>query len=156
MITTEKSVPGSAHPASRRGAVPLSSTEIPDRMYFRIGDVAELLGVKPYILRYWESEFPIISPEKSRSGQRVYRRSDVESLLMIRQLLYVERFSIEGARKRIRELRKNGELKTFKDATVSDLAPRKRVSPQSLRQIRVAFEELRTVIRTPVEKLFRY
>src|SRR3954462_13511997 len=85
--------------------------EIPNRLYFRIGDVAELLGVKPYVLRYWESEFPVISPQKSSSGQRVYRRNDVETLLLIQQLLHEERYSVEGARKRIQELRKDGELK---------------------------------------------
>jgi DNA-binding transcriptional MerR regulator len=88
--------------------------QIPEKLYFRIGDVAELLGVKPYVLRYWESEFPLINPEKSPTGQRVYRRSDVETLVMIRHLLYEERYSIEGARKKIKELRKEGELKDFK------------------------------------------
>jgi DNA-binding transcriptional MerR regulator len=92
----------------------LSKIQIPDRLYFRIGDVADLLGVKPYVLRYWESEFPMINPQKSSSGQRVYRRSDVEMLVMIKHLLYEERYSIEGARKRIRELRREGELKVFK------------------------------------------
>ena len=69
---------------------------IPDRLYFRIGDVAELLGVKPYVLRYWETEFPIISPQKSTTGQRVYRRGDVETLVLIKHLLYKEKYSIEG------------------------------------------------------------
>ena len=93
-----------------------TTTKIPDRLYFRIGDVAELIGVKPYVLRYWESEFPMIAPEKSPSGQRVYRRTDVETVMLIKQLLYTERYSIEGARKRISELRKHGELKQAKKA----------------------------------------
>ena len=96
-----------------------TTTKIPDRLYFRIGDVAELIGVKPYVLRYWESEFPMISPEKSASGQRVYRRADVETVMLIKQLLYTERYSIEGARKRISELRKQGELKLAKKAAGS-------------------------------------
>src|ERR1700733_14833541 len=82
-----------------------NKVKIPDRLYFRIGDVAELIGVKPYVLRYWETEFPMISPQKSDSGQRVYRRADVETVMMIKKLLYQERYSIEGARKRIKELR---------------------------------------------------
>jgi DNA-binding transcriptional MerR regulator len=77
--------------------------KIPQKLFFRIGEVAELLGVKAYVLRFWETEFPMVHPTKSRSGQRVYRRKDVEMLLLIKHLLYVERFSIEGARKRIRE-----------------------------------------------------
>lgn len=96
-----------------------SKIQIPDRLYFRIGDVAELIGVKPYVLRYWESEFPMINPQKSSSGQRVYRRSDVETVLMIKHLLYEERYSVEGAKKRIKELRKEGELKEYKEETVA-------------------------------------
>jgi DNA-binding transcriptional MerR regulator len=82
-----------------------SLASIPDKLFFRIGDAAELLEVKPYVLRFWETEFPMVRPTKSRSGQRVYRKKDVEMLFLIKHLLYVERFSIEGARKRIRELK---------------------------------------------------
>jgi DNA-binding transcriptional MerR regulator len=99
--------------------VAAASKAIPDRLYFRIGDVADLVGVKPYVLRYWETEFPMISPQKSASGQRVYRRSDVETVLLIKHLLYEERYSIDGARKRLRELRKDGVLKAFKQETLS-------------------------------------
>src|SRR6266480_3188222 len=72
--------------------------EIPDKLYFKIGDVSELLGVEPYVLRYWETEFPVLSPKKSGSGHRLYRRKDVELLLRIKHLLYEKRFTIEGAR----------------------------------------------------------
>lgn len=75
--------------------------EIPDKLYFRIGDVSKLAGVKPYVLRYWETEFPAISPKKSGTGQRLYRRKDVELILEIKHLLYEKRFTIEGARKAI-------------------------------------------------------
>ncbi len=77
---------------------------IPDKLYFRIGEVSELVGVQPYVLRYWESEFPDIKPSKSKSGQRLYKRKDVESLVRIKQLLYEERFTIDGARKRLKEM----------------------------------------------------
>lgn len=93
---------------------------IPDKLYFRIGDVAEIVGVKPYVLRYWESEFPMISPEKSSSNQRVYRRVDVETVILIKKLLYEERYSIEGARKRIRELKREGGLKSLRKAVSLD------------------------------------
>lgn len=72
---------------------------IPDKLYFKIGEVSDLVGVKPYVLRYWESEFKEITPVKSSSNQRLYRRKDVELLLKIRQLLYRERYTIHGAKK---------------------------------------------------------
>ena len=79
--------------------------EIPDKLYFRIGEVAVLLGVEPYVLRYWETEFPSLAPKKSGTGHRLYRRKDVELLLKIRHLLYEKRFTIEGARQTLHELR---------------------------------------------------
>ena len=77
--------------------------QIPNKLYFRIGEVSDLVGVKPYVLRYWESEFTDIKPSKSKSGQRLYKRRDVELLLLIKELLYEERFTINGARKRLKE-----------------------------------------------------
>ncbi len=74
---------------------------IPDRLYFRIGEVSELAQTKPYVLRYWETEFPTLKPVKSRSGHRLYRRKDVEMALQIRHLLYEQGFTIEGARKHL-------------------------------------------------------
>lgn len=78
---------------------PDSTQEIPDKLYFRIGEVSRLVGVKPYVLRYWESEFSGLSPKKSGTGHRLYRRREVELLLEIKRLLYDKRFTIEGARK---------------------------------------------------------
>ena len=72
--------------------------EIPDKLYFRIGEVAALLAVEPYVLRYWETEFPSLAPKKSGTGHRLYRRKDVELLLKIKHLLYEKRYTIEGAR----------------------------------------------------------
>ncbi|HCC58510.1 MAG TPA: MerR family transcriptional regulator [Solibacterales bacterium] len=72
--------------------------EIPDKLYFRIGEVSRLLGVEPYVLRYWESEFKSLNPKKSGTGHRLYRRKDVELLLTIKELLYAKRYTIEGAR----------------------------------------------------------
>jgi DNA-binding transcriptional MerR regulator len=73
--------------------------EIPDKLYFRIGEVAKLAGIKPYVLRFWESEFAGLGPKKSGTGHRLYRRKDVEMVLEIKRLLYEKRFTIEGARK---------------------------------------------------------
>jgi DNA-binding transcriptional MerR regulator len=75
--------------------------EIPNKLYFRIGDVARLAGIKPHVLRYWETEFAVIAPKKSGTGHRLYRRKDVELILEIRHLLYEKRYTIEGARKAI-------------------------------------------------------
>jgi DNA-binding transcriptional MerR regulator len=75
-----------------------STPEIPDKLYFRIGEVSRLLGVEAYVLRYWETEFPSLSPKKSDTGHRLYKRKDVEQLLQIKELLYGKRFTIEGAR----------------------------------------------------------
>jgi len=73
--------------------------EIPDKLYFRIGDVARLAGIKPYVLRFWETEFSMLGPKKSGTGHRLYRRKDVELVLEIKRLLYEKRFTIEGARR---------------------------------------------------------
>jgi len=76
-----------------------SDPEIPNKLYFRIGEVAKLAGIKPYVLRFWESEFSTLGPKKSGTGHRLYRRKDVELVLEIKRLLYEKRFTIEGARK---------------------------------------------------------
>jgi DNA-binding transcriptional MerR regulator len=74
---------------------------IPDKVYFRIGEVSELTQTKAYVLRYWETEFPTLRPTKTRSGHRLYRRKDVETILEIKHLLYQQGFTIEGARKQL-------------------------------------------------------
>jgi DNA-binding transcriptional MerR regulator len=82
-------------------AVPEGSTatpEIPNKLYFKIGEVSSLLTVEPYVLRFWETEFPKLAPKKTEKGQRMYRRKDVELLLQIKHLLYEKKFTIEGAR----------------------------------------------------------
>ena len=73
--------------------------EIPDKLYFRIGEVSKLTGIKPHVLRFWESQFPGLGPKKSGKGHRLFRRKDVELILEIKHLLYNKRYTIEGARK---------------------------------------------------------
>jgi DNA-binding transcriptional MerR regulator len=92
------------------------SPEIPDKLYFKIGEVSELLGVEPYVLRYWESEFTVLSPKKSGTGHRLYRRKDVELLLRIKHLLYEKRFTIEGARQTLHAESKAPKVKPAKQA----------------------------------------
>jgi DNA-binding transcriptional MerR regulator len=78
-------------------------SEAPVKLYYRIGEVADIVGVEPHVLRYWESEFRSIRPQKSNKGRRVYTRRDVEKLLDVKELLYNQGFTIAGARKRLRE-----------------------------------------------------
>jgi DNA-binding transcriptional MerR regulator len=80
--------------------------QIPDdKRYFRIGEVSRLLGIEPYVLRYWESEFPQIKPRRADSNQRTYQRKDLEILIEIKRLLYEEKMTIEGARRRLKQKR---------------------------------------------------
>jgi DNA-binding transcriptional MerR regulator len=74
---------------------------LPDKLFYKIGEVSKIVGVEPYVLRYWETEFPFLKPRKNKSGQRVYIKRDVELLLHIKRLLYQERFTIEGVRKQL-------------------------------------------------------
>jgi len=80
----------------------VSGPVIPDKFFFKIGEVSSILGVKPYVVRFWETEFDLV-PAKNSSKHRVYRRQEVETLLEIKKLLYVERFTIEGAQKKLKE-----------------------------------------------------
>ncbi len=93
---------------------------IPDKMAFKIGEVSEVTGIKPYVLRYWESEFETLSPQKSAYNQRMYSRKDVENVLLIKKLLYEEKFSIAGAKKKLKDLKK--ELRA--DKQVSEVVGR--------------------------------
>lgn len=85
---------------------------IPEKLFFKIGEVCELAGVQAHVLRYWESEFPMLAPQKNRAGQRVYRKRDVEIALRVKDLLYEEQYTIAGAKKRLaNDLRAGGKSK---------------------------------------------
>ena len=75
--------------------------KVPNKLFFKIGEVCEITDTQPYVLRYWESEFPALAPAKNSSGQRIYRRRDIETVLRIKELLYQEGFTIAGAKKRL-------------------------------------------------------
>ncbi|MCE9602452.1 MAG: MerR family transcriptional regulator [Gemmatimonadetes bacterium] len=83
----------------------------PVREFFSIGDVCELTELKPHVLRYWESQFRVLSPAKNRSGNRVYTRREVEFVLLVKQLLYTEKYTIEGAKQKLEEHRKSGGVR---------------------------------------------
>lgn len=145
---------------------------IPNKLFFRIGEVGELLGLKTYVLRFWETEFPMIQPSKSKTGQRVYRKKDVELLCLIKHLLYVERFSIEGAKKKIRELKREGGLNPSliahgRVAPASQPAPAASaptpatpaqlgLSPEKKAELQAELESLQLLTSRPLTELFRY
>src|SRR3954462_1422879 len=104
---------------------------IPDKLFFKIGEVCELVGVQAHVLRYWETEFPMLSPQKNRSGQRSYRRRDVEIALRIKELLYDELFTIAGAKKKLQtEVRGANGLKAVQ--------PEAKPTPDYLRPVEPA------------------
>ncbi len=95
--------------------------------FFSIGDVCQLTDLKPHVLRYWESQFRFLNPAKNRSGNRVYQRREIELIMLVKHLLYSEKFTLEGARKRIEQYRKTGALKSqarlaLEHETIDDLA----------------------------------
>ena len=96
---------------------------IPEKLFFKIGEVCELAGVQAHVLRYWESEFPMLAPQKNRAGQRVYRKRDVEMALRIKELLYEDQYTIAGAKKRLStDLRGGGKLKVVGEEDGQGLA----------------------------------
>ncbi len=102
---------------SRRGHVAFKPTsEIPDRLYFKIGDAAELVGVESHVLRYWEKEVPLVKPVKSSSGQRRYRRRDVEIFREVQRLLHEELYTLAGARRRLLAGQRGGDGSTGEPA----------------------------------------
>ncbi|MEW6733950.1 MAG: MerR family transcriptional regulator [Acidobacteriota bacterium] len=129
---------------------------IPEKLFFKIGEVCELVEVQPHVLRYWESEFPMLTPQKNRAGQRTYRRKDVEIIMRIKQLLYDEGFTIAGAKKKLAsELRGGTKLKVVTAEMVQETAaPIKEapleseivLTPQQLRMLRRVKRELQGLL----------
>jgi DNA-binding transcriptional MerR regulator len=121
---------------------------IPNKLFFKIGEVCEITDTQPYVLRYWESEFPALAPAKNSSGQRIYRRRDIETVLRIKQLLYEEGFTIAGAKKRLEtELAGRANTPTSQAAAVveSDAAvedPTRR----ALAEVRDTLREILTLL----------
>jgi len=98
--------------------------QIPNKLFFKIGEVCDITDTQPYVLRYWESEFPALAPAKNSSGQRIYRRRDIETILRIKQLLYEEGFTIAGAKKRLEaELAGKADTPSSLAALPPDTAP---------------------------------
>jgi DNA-binding transcriptional MerR regulator len=123
--------------------------KIPNKLFFKIGEVCEITDTQPYVLRYWESEFPALAPAKNSSGQRIYRRRDIETVLRIKQLLYEEGFTIAGAKKRL-EAEMAGRVETpipsadGPAASPPDAGGADRVA--ALRQVREQLREILTLL----------
>ena len=112
------------------------------KAYYSIGEVCEVTGLRPHVLRYWETQFQALHPTKNRAGNRVYRPEEVETILLVKRLLYEEKYTTEGADRKIRELRSTGELREErKDA----------VEPELLSAIRGELLELRRIL-TPINE----
>ena len=108
-------------------ALSMTSVVIPEKLFFKIGEVCELAGVQAHVLRYWETEFPTLAPQKNRAGQRTYRRRDVEMALRIKELLYDEQYTIAGAKKKLaNELRTGGSVR---DSAATTKAPVRSLKP---------------------------
>ena len=114
----------------------MTATQIPDKFHFKIGEVSRILGVKPYVLRFWETEFRI-TPAKNPSQHRVYKRQEVETLLEIKRLLYEERFTIEGARVKLKELAKERQKQLKLDLAENTFRATLRQVKKDLARIKV-------------------
>jgi DNA-binding transcriptional MerR regulator len=121
---------------AREAKRPAAAESSADKRYYRIGEVSKLTGVKPYVLRYWESEFRWMAPQKSRSKQRLYRRRDIDMILLLKKLLYEQRFTIAGARKKLREMGLGRALDEGSLSVETDHLARYRKIRDELRQIR--------------------
>jgi DNA-binding transcriptional MerR regulator len=107
------------------------------KVYYSIGEVCDLTGLKPHVLRYWETQFEVLNPTKNRAGNRVYRSKDIELVLLVKHLLYEQKYTIEGANKRLAEMRSSGELEEERQEVLS---------PEVLAGMKADLEELREVL----------
>src|SRR5687768_7100539 len=100
-------------PPPRASERPVAAKE-----YYSISEVCDLVGLRPHVLRYWETQFPVLNPSKNRSGNRVYQRKEIKLILFVKQLLYEEKYTVEGAKQKLDQLRKGGELQSATKAVL--------------------------------------
>jgi len=110
---------------------------IAKKIYYSIGEVGDLTGLKAHVLRYWETQFDVIAPTKNRAGNRVYKTKDIETILLIKHLLYERRYTLEGARQELKDRRKGGQLKATRELAAG---------PELLAQIRTELTEVRDLL----------
>jgi DNA-binding transcriptional MerR regulator len=139
----------------------VEQVELPNKLYFRIGEVAKIVGVKPYVLRYWETEFVVLKPGKTPSRHRLYRRRDVETLLEIKHLLYEEGFTIAGAKKKLKESEKDSAVSASaaspheeKDSVIPSVPvpPSREEHPEYRRVLQTIRDDLRKLYQFLSEK----
>ena len=116
------------------------SEAIVKREYYSMGEVCDLTGLKPHVLRYWETQFDVLHPVKNRAGNRVFRAADIEHVLLVKHLLYDEKYTIEGARKKLQEMRSGGQIAEERQDVVE---------PELLAAMRGELEALRRVLTLP-------
>ena len=97
-------------PADRPDLQPISARPVAQKEYYSISEVCDLVGLRPHVLRYWEAQFPLLNPSKNRSGNRVYQRKEIKLILFVKTLLYEEKYTVEGAKQKLEQLRRGGEL----------------------------------------------
>lgn len=122
-----------------------ATADLPDKLYFKIGEVARIVGVKPYVLRYWETEFNMIRPGKTQSKHRLYRRRDIETLLEIKRLLHAERFTIDGAKKQLKTTGRSPEPEPEREQMQLPLG--ERTYREMLLRVKRELEELYELIK---------
>jgi len=120
-----------------------SSQPIAKKVYYSIGEVCDLTGLKPHVLRYWETQFDVLNPTKNRAGNRVYRSRDVEVVMLVKKLLYDEKYTIEGANQKLIDMRREGELRSEGHEVVA---------PDFLSGIKQELEELRQLLTPPAPR----
>ena len=119
-----------------------TSISFPDKLFYKIGEVSRIVDVEPYVLRYWETEFPFLKPRKNKSGQRVYIKKDVELLITVKSLLYQERYTIEGVRKRLGFASSGSEPKTERDIQKKDVRQPSRAIEHVKKRLREILSQL--------------
>jgi len=115
----------------------MTDDQIAKKVYYSIGEVCDLTGLKPHVLRYWESQFDVLNPTKNRAGNRVYRAKEIELVLLVKHLLYEEKYTIEGAKQRLQELREGDVLQEERQEVLS---------PEFLAAMKVDLEMLRDIL----------
>jgi DNA-binding transcriptional MerR regulator len=115
----------------------MTDDQIAKKVYYSIGEVCDLTGLKPHVLRYWESQFDLLNPTKNRAGNRVYRAKEIELVLLVKHLLYEEKYTIEGAKQRLQELREGDVLQEERQEVLS---------PEFLTAMKVDLEMLRDIL----------
>ncbi|RMG00162.1 MAG: MerR family transcriptional regulator [Nitrospirae bacterium] len=137
--------------AKRKKSV--SERSIPEKLFYKIGEVGRITGVEPYVLRYWESEFPFLRPRKSRSGQRLYVKKDIETILEIKKLLYDERYTIEGVKKKFADshLRLVSTPADVEESQVSEAKPPER--PQISSELADKLSHIKKRLREIISEL---